>query len=464
MAQTEQTNQTAIEIINPANNEFVRRYQTLSQAQLHQVIDSVHGAFNGWKQFSFEQRSQCFKKAAALLIAQRTELANLMTQEMGKVHKEALGEIKKCAWVCEYYAENAETFLADETIESDLSESWVSYQPIGVVLAVMPWNFPFWQVFRFAAPTLMAGNVALLKHARQVSGCALAIEAIFEQAGFPKNVFKSLLISSDDVDAVIKHKAVRAVTLTGSTHAGSKVAASAGKYIKKSVLELGGSDPYIVLSDADIKLAAEKSTQSRMINAGQSCIAAKRFIVMADVYDEFIQAFKAQMQKKVMGDPNHPDSDFGPQANLALRDKLHQQVSASIKAGADCILGGEIPAKAGAWYPATILSNVKAGMPAYDDELFGPVAAVIKANSIEHAIEIANDSEFGLGGAIFTQDIKLAKKLASQSIDTGTVAINDFVKSDPRLPFGGVKTSGYGRELSSVGIKEFVNIKTIGVG
>lgn len=464
MAIPEKTNQSAIEIINPANNEFVRRYQTMSPAQLHQVIDSVNDAFNGWRIFSFEQRGQCFKKAAALLTAQSTELANLMTQEMGKVHKEALGEIKKCAWVCEYYADNAESFLADEEIESDLSDSWVSYQPLGVVLSVMPWNFPFWQVFRFAAPTLMAGNVALLKHARQVTGCALAIEAIFEQAGFPKNVFKSLLISSDEVESVIKHKAVRAVTLTGSTNAGSKVASAAGQYIKKTVLELGGSDPYIVLSDADIKLAAEKSCQSRMINAGQSCIAAKRFIVMEDVYDEFLQAFKAQMQNKVMGDPNHPQSDFGPQANLGLRDKLHQQVTSSIKAGAKCILGGEIPAKVGAWYPATILSDVKSGMPAYDEELFGPVASVIKAKSIDQAIEIANNSEFGLGGAIFTQDITLAKKLAKEALDTGTVAINDFVKSDPRLPFGGVKMSGYGRELSSFGIKEFVNIKTIGVG
>ncbi|MCU4677175.1 NAD-dependent succinate-semialdehyde dehydrogenase [Catenovulum sp. 2E275] len=450
-----------IQTINPASGQPLHSYSQMSEQQIETIIEQSHAAFLTWRKTSFAHRSKKMHKLAELLIDKKAFLADLMTQEMGKVNKEAIGEIEKCAWVCRYYADNAEAFLADQSIAADMAESFVSYQPIGIVLAVMPWNFPFWQVFRFAAPCLMAGNVGLLKHASSVTGCALAIEKLIEEAGFTDHVFKTLVIASDKVEAIINHPKVRAVTLTGSTAAGSKVAAQAAKQIKKSVLELGGSDPYLVLEDADIKLAAEKCCQSRMINAGQSCIAAKRFIVLAGIYDEFVQAFTEQMKNKKMGEPMDDASDYGPQANQTLRDELHQQVVDSVKAGARCILGGEIPDKHGAWYPATILVDVKPGMPAYQQELFGPVAVVIKAQDIKEAIRIANDSEFGLGGAIFSNNIELARQIARDKMDTGTVAINDFVKSDPRLPFGGVKTSGYGRELSEFGIKEFVNIKTI---
>ena len=452
-----------IKSVNPATGEVIEEYQEMSRSEAAAIVDAAHIAFQDWRKTSFEERSKLMNKAADVLKDRKEELAKLMTAEMGKVHKEAISEIEKCAWVCKYYAEHAEEFLADEEVETDMARSFVTYQPIGVVLAIMPWNFPFWQVFRFAVPTLMAGNGGVLKHAQSVSGCALAIEDVFKEAGFPENLFRTLLIDKGKVEGVIEHRYLRAVTLTGSTAAGRAVASQAGKNLKKTVLELGGSDPYIVLEDADLEDAAEKCATSRFINGGQSCIAAKRFIVVEEVYEDFIAAFKKKIEAKKMGAPTDEESDLGPQASKSLRDDLHEQVQDSIKKGAKCILGGEVPDKDGAWYPPTLLIDVSEGMPAYEEELFGPVASVIKARDAEDAIAIANSSDFGLGGAVFTQDIEKGQKIAREKIDGGAVVVNGFVKSDPRLPFGGVKDSGYGRELSHFGIHEFVNIKAVSI-
>ena len=447
--------------INPATGEKIASYDPISDQQAEEIIQAVHDRFESWRKTSFETRAQAMRRCAELLRERKSKLGLLMTEEMGKVVSEAKGEVEKCAWVCEYYADNAESFLADESIETEMSRSFVSYQPIGVVLAIMPWNFPLWQVFRFVAPALMAGNVGILKHASNVCGCALAIEEVIADAGFPENCFRTLLLPSRQVERVIQNPLVRAVTLTGSVPAGASVASAAGKELKKTVLELGGSDPYLILEDADLKLAAQKCTQSRLLNAGQSCIAAKRFIVVEKVYDAFVEAFVEEMKSKKMGDPKADGIDMGPQASADLRDELHQQVQDSIAKGAVCKLGGEIPDGPGAFYPATVLIDVTPGMPAYDEELFGPVASVIKVADTAEAVKVANDSEFGLGGAVFTRDVEKGLKLAAKEIDTGFCAVNDFVKSDPRLPFGGVKKSGYGRELSYLGIREFVNIKTV---
>ena len=438
---------------NPATGDALKQYPEFSPDEAASIVDKSHKAFGDWRKTSFAHRAALMVKAAALLKEQKNTLGALMSAEMGKVHKEAVAEIEKCAWVCEYYAQKAETFLADEEVQTDLHHSFISYQPIGVVLAVMPWNFPFWQVLRFAAPNLMAGNGAVLKHASSVTGCALAIENIFIKAGFPENLFRTLVIGSKKVEAIIAHEHIRAVTLTGSTQAGRAVGEAAGR----------GSDPYIILADADLPKAAEICATSRLLNAGQSCIAAKRFIVVEAVYDDFIIELSAVFAKKKMGDPSDESNDLGPQANEALRDELHDQVLKSIAQGATCITGGEIPDKAGAWYPPTILSDVRAPMPAYNEELFGPVAAVIKVKDTQEAINVANASEFGLGGAVFTQDLAKGQDIARNMIESGAVFVNSQVKSDPRLPFGGIKNSGYGRELSRFGIHEFVNIKTIGV-
>ena len=384
-----------------------------------------------------------------------------MTLEMGKPIAQSRAEVEKCAWVCEYYAENAEKFFSDEMIETDASKSFVSFQPLGIVLAVMPWNFPFWQVFRFAAPGLMAGNAGILKHASNVSGCALAIEEVFREAGFPENLFRTILVPSSQMEKVIKNEKIKAVTLTGSVPAGKAVAKTAGSVLKKTVMELGGSDPYVILEDADLEMAADTCVTARFINGGQSCIAAKRFIVVEKVYDEFEKLFIEKMKSKKMGDPIDESNDIGPQASVPLRDELHQQVEKSIKLGAELLLGGKIPELKGAYYPPTVLSNVKKGMPAYDEELFGPVAALIKAKDESEAIKIANDTIFGLGAAVFTGDVARGEKIAKEKLHAGCCFVNAFVKSDPRLPFGGIKESGYGRELSVYGIREFVNIKSI---
>jgi succinate-semialdehyde dehydrogenase/glutarate-semialdehyde dehydrogenase len=381
---------------------------------------------------------------------------------MGKPLGQGEAEAKKCAWVCDYYAEHAESFLTPEPVDSDASRSQVVFRPIGAVLGVMPWNFPLWQVFRYVAPTLMAGNVALLRHASNVSGCALAIEELFRDAGVPLPVMQTLLIDRNQVAAVIEDARVKAVTLTGGVAAGKAVAAAAGGVVKKTVMELGGSDPYLILEDADLDLAVERCVASRLINTGQSCIAAKRFIAVEPVLGAFTEAFVEAMRSKRYGDPlEQRDIDLGPMAQVKLRDELHEQVTASVAAGAECAVGGTIPDSPGAFYPATVLTSVGPGMPAYDDELFGPVAAVIGARDAEDAVRIANDNCFGLGAAVFTRDLDRGEQIAATRLHAGCCFVNDFVRSDPRLPFGGVEQSGYGRELGVFGIREFVNIKTV---
>jgi succinate-semialdehyde dehydrogenase/glutarate-semialdehyde dehydrogenase len=399
--------------------------------------------------------------AAAVLRRGAGELATLMALEMGKPVRQGRAEIEKCAWVCEYYADHAARFLEPETVATDARRSFVTFQPLGVVLAVMPWNFPFWQVFRFAAPALMAGNAGLLKHASNVCGCALAIEDVFTKAAFPRGVFKTLLVGSGAVEGIVAHRHVRAVTLTGSAPAGRAVARSAGEHLKKTVLELGGSDAYVILEDADILEAAAICAAARLVNSGQSCIAAKRFIVPASRESEFTSAFLRKMVAARVGDPFDEATDVGPLARPDLRDELHRQVVDSVRKGAVCLAGGAIPAGPGSFYPPTVLTGVRRGMRAYDEELFGPVAAVIAVKDEEEAIRAANDTSFGLGAAVFTKDLERGELIAATRIDAGSCFVNSLVKSDPRLPFGGIKESGYGRELSHFGIKEFVNVKTV---
>ncbi len=451
-----------ITTINPASGEKLETYQEHSDKEIGEIIQSSHRSFLEWRLLPVRQRAHFLAQTAAILKKRSKELAELMAREMGKPLKQGISEAEKCAWVCEYYAEHAADFLGDEHIATDATESFVTYQPLGVVLAIMPWNFPFWQVFRFAAPALAAGNAAVLKHSENSTGCALAIEQIFQQAGFPDNLFRTLVVNKDRVEkTIIDNEHVRAVTLTGSTRAGKAVAQAAGSRLKKTVLELGGSDPYIVLKDADIEMAAETCVASRLINSGQSCIAAKRFIVEKDILKPFTEAVVEKMESKKMGDPFSEDSDIGPMAREDLRDTLHNQVAQSLAKGAKRLTGGTIPDRPGAWYPATVLADVSKAMPAYEEELFGPVAAIITAKNDEDAIRIANDSPYGLGGAVFTSDLNKGRYIATKLIDSGNVFVNSFVKSDPRLPFGGVKESGYGRELSHLGIKEFVNAKTV---
>ncbi|MDD9952951.1 MAG: NAD-dependent succinate-semialdehyde dehydrogenase [Candidatus Woesearchaeota archaeon] len=444
---------------NPTTGEQGKEYQEHTPDEAKQIVDDVHTAWQSWKTVPFAERATLMKKAAEVLRANKEQYAQLMTDEMGKLLGDGVAEVEKCAWVCEYYAENAEQFLADELRETDASKSYVSYQPIGIVLAVMPWNYPFWQVFRFAAPNIMGGNCGVLKHASNVPGCALAIESVFKEAGFPKNVFRTLMIGARKVNAVLEHPHVRAATLTGSTPAGKAVASKAGAVLKKTVLELGGSDPYIILEDADIATAAATSAISRLLNAGQACICAKRLIVVESVKEQFTDAFVKAMHIPV-GDPSDKNTRLGPMSRHDLRDELHDQVERSIAAGAKILLGGEVPDNPGAFYPATVLDNVQKGNPAYEEEFFGPVASIITVKDEAEAIAVANDSVFGLGAAVFSEDIGRAENVARQ-IEAGAVFVNDFVKSDPRMPFGGVKESGYGRELSEEGIREFMNAKTV---
>jgi len=447
--------------VNPTNLQTIKTYSRMSPSEVSEIIDLTNNAFEEWRQTSFSHRSKLMTNVADVLRVTKEEYSKLMTLEMGKPIAQSRAEVDKCAWVCEYYAENAEKFLSDELIATDALKSFVTFQPLGIVLAVMPWNFPFWQVFRFAAPGLMAGNAGILKHASNVSGCALAIEEVFRVAGFPENLFRTILVPSAQMEDVIRNEKIKAVTLTGSVPAGKAVAKSAGSVLKKTVMELGGSDPYIILEDADLEMAADTCVTARLINGGQSCIAAKRFIIVEKIYDKFEKLFVEKMKSKKMGDPFDESNYIGPQASVPLRDELHQQIEKSIELGAKLLIGGIIPEMEGAWYPPTVLSNVKKGMPAYDEELFGPVAALIKAKDEEEAIQIANDSIFGLGAAVFTRDLKRGEMIAKEKIQAGCCFVNSFVKSDPRLPFGGIKESGYGRELSSFGIREFVNIKTV---
>ncbi|MCP5103651.1 MAG: NAD-dependent succinate-semialdehyde dehydrogenase, partial [bacterium] len=428
-----------MEAINPTTGEIIKTYPTLTGKEVEEIIQSCHDTYQSWRNTSFEHRSKLMKKAAQVLRDNRDQYAELMTLEMGKTLKEGRAEIEKCSWVCDYYAENAEDFLKREPVQTDAANSFVTFQPIGVVLAVMPWNFPFWQVWRFAAPALMAGNVGILKHASNVPGCALAIEEVFKKAGFPENTFRTLLIGSRQVAAVIENPKIMAATLTGSTPAGKAVASKAGEMLKKTVLELGGSDAYVVLEDADLEDTVNTCVYSRLINAGQSCIAAKRFIVVESIKEKFEKLYVEKMKTYKMGDPLDETVNIGPQARHDLRDELHQQVAGSIAKGAKCLLGGEIPEGKGAFYPPTALTDVKKGMPAYDEELFGPVASIIPAKDEAEAVRIANDSIFGLGSAVFTRDVKKGTRLAEKEIQAGCCFVNTFVRSDPRLPFGGIK-------------------------
>ncbi|MFE4106084.1 NAD-dependent succinate-semialdehyde dehydrogenase [Almyronema epifaneia] len=457
--------------INPTTGEKLQVFAALTDEAIAAKIALAQQTFADYRQTSFEQRSQWLQAAAEALEQRQDHLGRLMTLEMGKPLKSAIAEVKKCAWVCRFYAENAATFLADESAETDASQSYVRYLPLGIVLAVMPWNFPFWQVFRFAAPALMAGNVGLLKHASNVPQCALAIEEIFQQAGFPAGAFQTLLIGADQVEAIVKDARVKAATLTGSEAAGASLASIAGAEIKKTVLELGGSDPFIVLPSADIDTAVETAVTARMLNNGQSCIAAKRFIVHTAIADEFTAQLIEKFRALKTGDPLADDTDLGPLATPAILHDIDQQVQACVQAGAKALVGGDIAAlqaqlpdslKKGNFYPATLLSQIPPHTPAAEEEFFGPVALLFCVDNLDAAIELANSTPLGLGASAWTQDEAERDRLINE-LEAGAVFINGLVKSDPRLPFGGIKRSGYGRELGHHGIQEFVNIKTVWV-
>jgi len=450
----------SVQSFNPATGEVLETFTATSPVEIERILAAAHAAFLEWRTVPFAARSERMREAARVLRAAKAEHARTMALEMGKPIVQAEAEVDKCAWACEYYAEHAGDFLAEQPRETDASKSYVRFDPLGPVLAVMPWNFPYWQVFRFAAPALMAGNAGILKHASNVPRCALAIEKVFRDAGFPRGLFASVLVEPPAVAAIIADSRIVAVTLTGSDRAGSKIAEQAGRVLKKTVLELGGSDPFIVLADADLAASAKSAAEARLVNSGQSCIAAKRFIVVEPVADQFIERFVAELKSRRMGDPLARETQVGPQARMDLRDSLHHQVEESIRRGAKRLLGGEIPTGKGAFYPPTLLAAVDKGMPAFDEETFGPVAAVIRAKDDADAVRLANDSVFGLGASIWTGDRARAERMAAQ-IEAGAVFVNGVVKSDPRLPFGGIKRSGYGRELSEYGIREFVNIKSV---
>lgn len=450
-----------LQSVNPANREIIAIYTPHNKKQINHLLNRSTEAFQLWKTFSYSKRANLLLKVAENLRTRKDKLAHIATSEMGKSMVEARAEVEKCAWVCEYYAQKGESFLTNETLPVEDKDAFVSFRPIGPVLAIMPWNFPYWQVFRFAAPNLMAGNTAVLKHASNVSGCALAIEEIFDISGLPPQVFTSLLLPGKDLEPVISDNRIKAVSLTGSTPAGKSVAEIAGRNLKKCVLELGGSDPYLILEDADLDLAVDKCVAGRILNAGQSCIGAKRFIVVKSVAKTFISRFTKKMESITFGDPLNETYKMGPLARPDLRDDLHAQVTKSIDQGAELLTGGYIPKSEGCYYPPTVLTGVKPNMPAYHEELFGPIASVIVAENEEEAIRIANDTSFGLGAAVFTKDVPRGKRIAEFELDAGCVFVNDFVKSDPRVPFGGIKESGFGRELSHFGMREFVNIKGI---
>jgi succinate-semialdehyde dehydrogenase/glutarate-semialdehyde dehydrogenase len=447
--------------VNPATGETIREYPETGASEQAALLQAVRRAFEEWRHTDFRERAAPLRRAAALLRERQRDYAVLMAGEMGKPVAQGRAEAEKCAGACEWFAENAEALLAPEVVKTEAARSFVTFAPLGPVLAIMPWNFPFWQVVRFAAPALMAGNAGLLKHAGNVSGCALALEELFRDAGFPADLFRTILVGSGRVAGLIAAPETSAVTLTGSTGAGRAVAAQAGGVLKKTVLELGGSDPYLVLEDADLELAAETCAASRLINSGQSCIAAKRFIVVEAVRARFEELFVLRMKARRLGDPMDEATEIGPLARHDLRDSLHDQVTRSVARGARVLLGGTVPAGKGAYYPATVLTGVGKGMPAFDEELFGPVAAVVPVKDEAAAVRAANDSPFGLGAAVFTRDTARGERLAAKALEAGSCFVNALVKSDPRLPFGGIKESGYGRELSSFGIREFVNVKTV---
>jgi succinate-semialdehyde dehydrogenase / glutarate-semialdehyde dehydrogenase len=447
--------------INPATGEELAFYPEASAAEIQERLQRADEAFRAWRRVDFSVRAQHTLAAAVVLRASRDESARLMAREMGKPIAQGEAEVEKCALLCEFYAENAERFLTREPVPTEALTSFVTFEPLGVILAVMPWNFPFWQVFRCAVPAMMAGNAVVLKHASNVPGCALAIEEVFRKAGFPPGLFQTLLVGSASVRGLIEAPVVKAVSLTGSVSAGRAIAGQAGANLKKTVLELGGSDPYVVLEDCELERTVESCVNSRLINSGQSCIAAKRFIVVDAIRSRFEELFVARMAEAKMGDPLSRATAVGPLARRDLRDQLHSQVERSLTQGARLLLGGKSPTGKGWFYPPTVLANIRPGMPAYQEETFGPVAALIGARGDAEAIRIANDSSFGLGAAVFTRNRERGERIAAKELDAGACFVNDFVRSDPRLPFGGIKDSGYGRELGLFGIREFVNIKSV---
>jgi succinate-semialdehyde dehydrogenase/glutarate-semialdehyde dehydrogenase len=452
-----------IQTINPATGEPGRSYPEHTIDEARAAAKAAHQAFRDWRRTSLADRAKVVRKAADVLRRRKDEFARLMTLEMGKALTDGEAEVEKCAFNCDWFADHAEEYLARKPVDFDGEEAFVTFNPLGVVLAIMPWNFPFWQVFRFVAPALMAGNGALLKHASNVPGCALAIEEVLHQAGVPKDLFRTLLLPTRDVEALIKDDHVAAVTLTGSVAAGRAVASEAGSVLKKCVLELGGSDAYVVLEDVDVDAAAKIAATARMVNGGQSCIAGKRFIVVRPVLDRFTDALVEAMRGFAMGDPIDKDTKLGPMQSIKARDEIHRQVEDSIANGARLLLGGKVPERPGAWYPATVLADVRPGQPAHDEEVFGPVAAIIAAEDEADAIRIANASEFGLGSGVLTSDLDRGRRIAAEELEAGLSFVNENVRSDPRAPFGGVKHSGYGRECSAFGIREFTNIKTVHV-
>jgi len=452
-----------IESINPATGEVTEVFEEWTAEAADRVVGQVHAAWPGWRDTAISERAVLMREAGEVLRGRADEYAGLMAREMGKPVTQGRAEAEKCAWACDYYAEHAAVHLADQPAESDGSKAWVAFRPLGTVLAVMPWNFPFWQVFRCAVPALMAGNTVALKHSSNVPGCALAIEEVFRSAGFPENVFRTLLIGSGKVDAVIEGSRVKGVALTGSCEAGRRVAAVAGRMLKKTVLELGGSDPFIVLADADLEQAARVGAVARCVNSGQSCIAAKRFIVEQPVYDGFLELFAREMAALRVGDPLDPATQVGPLARQDLVEELHGQVTDAVNKGAETTLGGTPMNGPGFYYQPTVLTGVRPGMRAFSEELFGPVAVVMAARDPDQAVALANATPFGLGGSVWTGDPEKGAAVAAR-IEAGAVFVNGMVKSDPRLPFGGVKESGYGRELAGFGIREFVNIQTVWIG
>ncbi len=447
--------------INPFNGKRIETHSLMKAKDVLQSINDSQSAFAKWSVFTIGERIKYVESLIEILKENKKSLSSLITDEMGKVLKESRAEIEKCIWLCEFYANNSEKFLKSKRKYYNNFESKISYQPLGIILGIMPWNFPFWQVFRFAIPTLISGNTVLLKHASNVQSCSKKIEDLFITAGFPSRTFQSLIISSIEMEPFISHHQISGLSLTGSTEAGKAVGKIAGNSLKKTVFELGGNDPYIILSDANLDQTASACIKGRFLNAGQSCISAKRLIVVKDVLEPFTDLFIKKMQRLKMGDPLDNNTDIGPMVALKARDSLHDKVNASVEKGAEILLGGFIPEGKGSFYPPTLLSNVVPGMPAFDDELFGPVASIIAASTEEEAIQLANQSLFGLGAAVFTKNVKKGKKIAEEQIQAGICFVNDFVKSDPRIPFGGIKDSGYGRELGKEGIREFVNIKTI---
>jgi succinate-semialdehyde dehydrogenase/glutarate-semialdehyde dehydrogenase len=450
----------SVQSINPATGAVLETFEETGSEALAGILGRADAASREWRRWPVAERADRLRAVARLLRERKDAYARTMALEMGKPLAQGVGEAEKCAWVCDYYAQFGEALLADEPHPTEASRSYVRFEALGPVFAIMPWNFPFWQVFRFAAPALVAGNAGILKHAPNVPRCALEIESVFRDAGFPDGLFRAVFLSNAAAGDVIADARVCAVTLTGSDRAGSQVAEQAGRHLKKTVLELGGSDPFIVLDDADLERAARTAAEARLINSGQSCIAAKRFIVVERVADGFLERFTTEMRARKVGDPLDPTTQVGPQARLDLRANLHRQVQDSVQRGARLILGGALPAGPGAFYPPTVLVAVTPGMPAFDEETFGPVAAVIRAKDEADAIRLANASRYGLGASVWTADAKRGERVARE-IDAGSVFVNALVKSDPRLPFGGVKRSGYGRELSQYGLREFVNIKTV---